>query len=256
MTIEFSQQGSIGTLLINRPERRNALDSETLRLFIENLDALAKLDSISCVIITGAGDKCFCAGGDIGSITTGSFLDRHENRRGYMDMLLAIDRFPKPLIARVNGLVRGGGVGLALACDMVVATDDSDFGTPEIKLGLFPMMVMALMLRNLPRKKAMEMMFTGEKLTAQEALNFGMINAVVPRADLNNATLSLAETISGYSPTILQLGKEAFINMQGMPYRESLQYLQGMLTIAVNTEDAMEGISAFLSKRTPEWKGK
>lgn len=256
MTVEFSQKGRVGTLLINRPERRNALDSETLRLLVENLDALSQLDTISCVIITGSGDKCFCAGGDLSSISGGSFLDQHNGRSGYMNLLQAMERFPKPLIARVNGMVRGGGVGLALACDMVVATDDSDFGTPEIKLGLFPMMVMALMLRNMPRKKAMELMFTGGKVSAKEARDLGMINLVVPRSELDNATHKVANTISGYSPAIVQLGKEAFLNMQGMPYKEALQYLQGMLTIAVNTEDAMEGISAFLSKRSPEWKGK
>ena len=256
MTVEFSQQGRVGTLLINRPERRNALDSATLQLLVDNLGALAQMDSVSCVIITGAGDKCFCAGGDLSSISGGSFLDQHNGRSGYMKLLQAMDAFPKPLIARVNGMVRGGGVGLALACDMIIATEDSDFGTPEIKLGLFPMMVMALMVRNLPRKKAMELMFTGGKVSATEAKELGMINVVVPREELDKATQSMAETISGYSPAIVQLGKEAFLNMQGMPYKEALQYLQGMLTIAVNTEDAMEGISAFMSKRSPEWKGK
>ena len=256
MTVEFSQQGSVGTLLINRPERRNALDSNTLRLLVENLTALSQLDTVSCVIITGAGEKCFCAGGDLSSISGGSFFDQHNGRSGYLNLLQAMEQFPKPLIARINGMVRGGGVGLALACDMIVATDDSDFGTPEIKLGLFPMMVMALMLRNLPRKKAMELMFTGGKVSAEEARDLGMINLVVPRSELDSATMAMAETIGSYSPAIVQLGKEAFQNMQGMPYKEALNYLHGMLTLAVNTEDAMEGISAFLSKRPPEWKGK
>jgi enoyl-CoA hydratase len=256
MTVEFSQKGAVGTLTINRPERRNALDSETLQLFVENLDVIANLDTVSVLIITGAGDKCFCAGGDLTSIAGSSFIDQHNGRSGYLELLQAMDRFPKPSIARINGLVRGGGLGLTLACDMVVSREDTDFGTPEIKLGLFPMMVMALMLRNMPRKKAMELMFSGGKVSANEARDLGMINQVVPASELDSAVNALADRIAGYSPAILKLGKDAWGNMQGMPYRESLQYLHGMLTLAVNTEDAMEGISAFLGKRTPEWKGK
>jgi enoyl-CoA hydratase len=256
MSVEYSQKGAVGTLMINRPKRRNALDSETLKLLVENLDALSKLDTVSVVVVTGAGDKCFCAGGDLSSIAGGNFLDQHNGRSGYLELLTALERFPKPLIARVNGLVMGGGFGLALACDMIVATESADFGTPEIKLGLFPMMVMALMIRNLPRKKAMELMYTGGKISAVEARDLGMVNLVVAHSELDSAVEGLASKVASFSPAILRLGKEAFSNMQGMPYREALQYLHGMLTLTVNTDDAMEGISAFLSKRSPEWKGK
>jgi enoyl-CoA hydratase/carnithine racemase len=249
--------GSIATVTINRPNRRNALSGAVVKGLTERFGELSNDDDVTVIVLTGAGDKAFCAGGDLmDQQMGGGALAMHEDRSGFADMLLAMNECAKPIIARVNGHALGGGFGLALNCDIAVGSTDASFGTPEIKVGLFPMMIMAVIQRNIGRKKAMEMMLTGKRLSAEEAEDVGIINYAVAPDELDNKVNELAERIAGFSPAILKLGRRAFYKTQDMNFEQALRMLHNELTINTLTEDAAEGIMAFIGKRDPEWKGK
>ena len=245
------------TLTINRPERRNALNDDVVAGLRDGLSQ-AKADSdIRVIVITGAGDRAFCAGGDLSpSAAGGGLLNMHWNRGAFADLLLEMQRVGKPIVGRVNGYALGGGFGLMLACDVVVCRDDIKVGCPEINVGLFPMMIMTLIVRNAPRKLAVEMMLTGRKLSAQEAKEAGMVS-VLAAADLFDAKVDeMVATLASKSPAILRLGLEAFHTMSDMDMEEALRYLHSCLTLNTLAEDAAEGVMAFIQKRDPEWKGR
>jgi len=172
------------------------------------------------------------------------------------DLLLAVAKHPQPVVARVNGVALAGGFGLMLGCDLVVTADDVEVGTPEINLGLWPYMVSAVVTRNVPRKIVAEMLMTGRRFTAAEAERWGMANRVVSRERLDQAVQELVDELAGKSPLILRLGKESLFHAQDLGLPEALAYLQAMLTVNLESEDVAEGVSAFLQKRTPEWKGR
>ena len=245
----------VATLTINRPGRRNALSEEVVVGLTEAMRAAASDPEVRVVVLTGAGDKAFCAGGDM-SPTPGGTLDRHWRRGTFVELIRAIGSAGKPVVARVNGAALGGGFGLVLACHLVVAADDVQLGTPEVRVGLFPMMIMPLILRNLGRKKATELILTGGKLGAAEAERLGVVNRVVPRADLDAAVAELCGALASKSPAVLRLGLEAMDVAADMDLDQALPYLQAMLTINTMSEDAAEGVMAFLSKREPRWKGR
>ncbi|MFP4597717.1 MAG: enoyl-CoA hydratase/isomerase family protein [Persicimonas sp.] len=247
----------IATVTINRPDRRNALSGAVVKGLTERFETLSDNDDVTVIVLTGAGDKAFCAGGDLmDQQMGGGALAMHEDRSGFADMLLAMNQCSKPLIARVNGHALGGGFGLALNCDIAVGSTNATFGTPEIKVGLFPMMIMAVIQRNLGRKKSMELMLTGKRVDAEEAERLGIINYAVEADQLDAKVNELAERIAGFSPAILKLGRRAFYKTQDMDFEGALRMLHNELTINTLTEDAAEGIMAFIAKRDPEWKGK
>jgi enoyl-CoA hydratase len=248
---------TIARLTINRPDRRNALSASVVEALTLAFDELSGRGELRAIILTGAGDKAFCAGGDLGDqVGEGGMLGMHQARGAFADLLLAMNRCAKPIIARVNGQALGGGFGLVLNCDLAVASTDALFGTPEIKVGLFPMMIMAVIQRNLPRKKAMELMLTGERISAEEALAIGVVNRVAAPEELDAVTDALARKVASFSPAILRLGRQAFYKTQDMSFEEALRHLHNELTINTLAEDAGEGIMAFLSKREPDWKGR
>ena len=253
----YQREGFRAVLTLNRPARRNALSPGLVEDLRAALLAARDDDDVRLVMITGAGERAFCAGGDLGAgMMSQGVVTAHHGRAGFADLLRAIRDLGKPVVARVQGDALGGGFGLMLACDLVVAADDVRFGTPEVRLGLFPYVIMATIFRNVGRKAGMELILTGDKISATRGLELGLVNQVVPRADLDAATDALCARIERHSPAILRLGRQAFARMSEMRYDDALDYLNGMLTINTLAEDAAEGVAAFLGKREPEWKGK
>ncbi len=254
LTIEVADR--IATVTIDREDKRNALSQAVVRGLSASFEDLGARDDVGVIVMTGAGDKIFSAGGDLGDQQGDGALEMHEGRGAFAEMLMAMHRCDVPIIARVNGHALGGGFGLALNCDLVVASEEATFGTPEIKVGLFPMMIMAVIVRNIGRKRALEMMFTGERVSAEQAVEWGIANYSVPAEDLDDEVHALASRVAGFSPAILKLGRRAFYKTQDMSFDQALHNLHNELTINTLAEDAAEGIMAFFGRRDPEWKGK
>ncbi|QSQ27748.1 enoyl-CoA hydratase/isomerase family protein [Pyxidicoccus parkwayensis] len=252
--VRYEVQGAQAHLTIDRPKARNALSPAVVRGLISGLERAEADAAVRVVVLTGAGEKVFCAGGDLGQMAGDEgFLATHEGRRSYGKLLSRFQEARKPTVARVNGHALAGGLGLVLACDLAVAVEGADFGTPEIDVGLFPMMMMALLQRHVGRKRALELVLTGDRLPAREALALGLVNRVVPAAELDAAVGALAGKLAGKSQAVMALGRRAFFTAEDMPLPAALEYLASQLSLNVLADDAGEGISAFLEKRPPKW---
>lgn len=249
----YRVENRIAYLTINREAQRNAISADVVALLFEYLDTVEKDPAVRAVCITGAGEKAFCAGADLGGGMSGGGQDGFQQ---YADLLKRITAFPKPTVARINGYCLAGGTGFMLACDIVIAADNARFGTPEVNVGLFPMMIGALIFRNVLKKKAMEMILLGEKLAAEQALEMGMITRAVPADKLDAEVDKVLQLLSQKSPIGMKIGKEAFYNMADMPFEAAVDYLSEQLKAVVATEDAREGITAFIEKRAPNFIGK
>jgi len=256
--VTYTVNEAVATVMIDRAERRNALNSAVLAELRAALASAAADDAVRVVVLTGAGDRAFSAGGDLapGGAMGGGLLHMHWDRKAFVDTLLAMRDLGKPFVARVNGTALGGGFGLLLACDIAIARDDAKIGCPEINIGLFPMMIMALIFRNVPRKLGVEMMLTGRKLIGEEAVRAGILNAAVPADELDARVDEMVQRLASKSPAILKLGLSAFHTQNDMSYEDGLRYLHGCLTLNTLAEDAAEGVMAFLQKRDPQWKGR
>ena len=255
--VSFEVRGSSAWLTINRPDRRNALSPDVVDGLLAGLGRAASEAGVRVIVLTGAGDRTFSAGGDLGAMApAGGRVDEHDRRGRVGSLLRSLIGHPKPVIARVNGHALAGGFGLALACDLIVAADTAELGTPEVNVGLWPFMITAVIQRNVPRKLALEMMLTGRRVSADEAARWGLVNRVVPAAELDAAVDALATELSSKSPLVLRLGKESFRRAQDMAFDDALDYLQAMLTVELQSEDVVEGVSAFVEKRSPNWKGR
>ncbi|MDQ3940002.1 MAG: enoyl-CoA hydratase-related protein, partial [Actinomycetota bacterium] len=191
-----------------------------------------------------------------GMATTAGKVGEHFVRAELGDLFRQMRVSSVPIVARVNGHALAGGFGLMLACDLVVAASDAEMGTPEVNLGLWPFMISAIIQRDIPRKVAVEMMMTGRRIDAAEAERWGFVNRVVARADLDKAVDTLVEELTSKSSLILSLGKRSFYRAEDMALDPALDYLSGMLTVCLESEDTVEGVTAFLQKRPPEWKGR
>lgn len=256
-TIRSETAGGVARITIDREPARNSLSPACLAELKAAFLAADADPDVRVVMLTGAGVKAFCAGADLGSVAMeGGLLAGHEGRRAYAELLVTMVRLGRPIVARVNGHALAGGLGLLAACDLAIAADDAQFGTPEIDLGLFPYMAMALIARCVPRRHALELVLTGRRIDAREAAAMGLVNRAVPRAELDGATDALCATLASKSPAVLRLGRRAFHAMSDMGLEQALEYLSSMLSINALAEDAMEGVSAFLEKRKPEWKGR
>ena len=256
-TLLVDVRDGVGTVTLNRPEARNALNPTVIRELGDALADLAGNAETRVVVLRGAGERAFCAGADLkGMFRTGSILDAREHYAGLARILEAVPRMRTPVIAQVHGYALAGGCGLAAACDLVIAAEDARFGLPEIKLGLLPLMVLAPILRAASPKRVLELVLTGRELPASEALEIGLVTRVVPRADLERTVAGTARTLAALSPATLALGKEAFYRALDLPYASALAQLRDLLTIVARSEDAQEGIAAFLEKRPPRWQGR
>jgi enoyl-CoA hydratase/carnithine racemase len=254
----YAFEDGVARITINRPGARNALSQEVMEGLLDAFDRAVADPLVRVVVLTGAGEKAFCAGGDLGGsgFKDKGFAERHHDRRSFADLFRRMNRLGKPIVARVRGHCLAGGFGLALGCDLVVASDDSSFGTPEVKRGLFPMMIMATIFRNVGRKKGMELLLTGDRISAAEAERLGLINYAVPVDQLDAKVDELVAKVAAMSPAVVRLGRDAFYAMSDMGFDPALEYLQTMLTVNLGTEDAIEGVTAFLQKRDPAWKGR
>jgi enoyl-CoA hydratase/carnithine racemase len=216
---------------------------------------------VRVVVLAGAGDEAFCAGADLGSMTGGDdpesdLLSVHEARGVLAEVFGALWRLGKPTVARVQGFALAGGFGLALACDLVIASERARFGAPEVNVGLWPYMITVPLVRSMPPKQALELMLTGRMVGAAEAERLGFVTRVVPHEDLDGAVGELAGTLAAKSPAVMKLGRDAFYAVWDMAAPEALAHLQARLTLTAQTEDAAEGIAAFLEKRPPQWRGR
>ncbi|HWW52150.1 MAG TPA: enoyl-CoA hydratase-related protein [Acidimicrobiales bacterium] len=252
-----SVSDGVATLTINRPERRNALSWEVIGLLRTEV-ARARLDpEVRVVVLTGAGDKAFCAGADLGGMADGaSFLDLHEGRGELAGLFDDLWTLGKPTIARVRGYALAGGFGLALACDLVVAADDAQFGTPEIDVGLWPYMITVPLCRSMPPKKALELMLTGRRVKAAEAEQIGFVTRVVAVEQLDAAVAELARSLAAKSPVVMKLGRDSFYRVWDVEAEQALAFLHSQLTLTTLTDDAREGLAAFAEKRPPRWTGR
>ncbi|HVS42675.1 MAG TPA: enoyl-CoA hydratase-related protein [Candidatus Dormibacteraeota bacterium] len=247
----------VATVTLNRPERRNAMSTQLLGELLTALGAAKDDPEVRVVILTGAGDKAFCAGADLGGIATGAGpIQLHEERREFVKVFQLATRLGKPLIGCINGHALAGGFGLALSCDLLVAADTATFGTPEINVGLWPMMIMAIIGRNLPRKRAMELYMTGERIDAQTALSWGLVNRVVPLAEVRRTARDLALRLTEKSPLLMRLGRDAFFAIDDLDFESALTVLHSQLTVLTLSDDAAEGTRAFMEKRAPKFTGR
>lgn len=255
MTVRYDVAEGRATITIDDPERRNPMSVQTMGMLLERTEEAMADPEVRVVVYTGAGEKAFCAGGDL----SGSFVDDpvglHKGRGDIALLFRLMMRGGKPTIARVNGDALAGGFGLAVACDVTICVDDARLGTPEVKVGLWPMMISAVLARAMPRKAALEMMLTGRMITPEEALRLGAVSRVVARADLDVAVDEVVDAVMAVSPATLMIGKDSFNAMADAGLDAAFDRLQGGLTEIALTDDAREGVTAFIDKRDPEWSG-
>ncbi len=249
------QKDGVLHLTLNREKRRNALSPSLLSHLREQLIAAEEDPEVRVVCLTGAGEKAFSSGADLMAKLSGEVAPL-ESSLAYAHLLQQMLRFPKPLVARVNGHAMGGGLGLLLACDIAIAREGTSFGTPEVKVGLFPFMISPLILQHMPRKRATKMMLCGERLNASEALSYGFINECVPADQLDQAVATCLQQLVLAAPVAQRLGKQAMLETANTPFDKAVEILAVHLSTALQSSDAAEGISAFIEKRKPEWKGK
>jgi enoyl-CoA hydratase/carnithine racemase len=253
--IEAAVAGGVLRLTLNNPARKNAIGPVMVNELLHALADGCEEQEVRAIVLTGAGDA-FCAGGDFAQMTGGGAGQAREPTGDYADLLLAIANATKPVVARVNGHAMGGGLGLVAAAHFAIGARGAKLGTPEINVGLFPMMIMAVLQRYVSRRKLFEMMFFGQRLEADEAVSCGLLNKAVERDGLDAAVEEVTSAIASKSPVAVRLGLEAFAAQDDLDLEAALPLLRERLAGCLATDDAREGLAAFLEKRPPRWSGK
>ncbi len=253
---EAAEDG-VATIILDDPETRNALGNDTLSELIEAFEAARDDDAVRCVVLTSTHEKVFSAGGNLdGFAADVPPVHKHFGIERFPELFTLIGRLGKPSICAANGHVLAGALGLALACDLVVAKEGVRFGTPEINVGVFPFMIMALIYRNVGRKKTNELLLLGEQISAEEAERIGIVNRVVPAGEFDATVAEMARSLARKSPLLMKLGKDAMFRQQDMAFADALDFLRAQLALAFSTEDIQEGVKAFMEKRDPVWTGR
>ena len=253
----YEVSAGVATVTLNDPGKANRLSGEMLAGLVEAMRSAHDDDEVRAVVLTGAGEKAFCAGADLGGFAADApLVQKHFASDLFLEYFRLMPRLGKPSLCAANGHVLAGGLGLALSCDLVIAKEGAKFGTPEINVGAFPYMIMAIIYRNVPRKKVNEMMLLGEPLSAEEAVTYGLANRVVPADGFEAAVDDWARKLASKSPVLMRLGHDAIYRQQDMAVDDALEFLRSQLSLTFTTEDIAEGVQAFFEKREPKWKGR
>ena len=254
--VGYAVEAGVATISLDDPSTRNSLSNEMLDGLIAAFKRARDDAEVRAVVLASTDDRTFSSGGNLAGFASDvPLVHKHAGTAKFPELFLLIGELGKPVLCRAQGHVLAGAVGLALACDLIVAGESATFGTPEINVGTFPFMIMALIYRNVPRKKATEMLLLGDRIDAAEAERLGIVNKVVPDAELDEAVEYWALRLASRSPVLMKMGKDALHRQQDMPLKEALEYLRHNLTLAFSTDDLQEGVSAFFEKRDPNWTG-
>ena len=249
--------GGVATIALDQPDTRNALSDQLLGELIAALEAARDESDVRCVVLSSTHDRVFSAGANLGGFAADvPLVHKHFGTEKFPRLFRLLGELGKPSICAAGGHVLAGALGIALACDLIIAREGVRFGTPEINVGVFPFMIMALIYRNVPRKAANELLLLGEQISAEEAARIGIVNRVVPADEFDAVVREWARKLAAKSPVMMRLGKDAMFRQQDMALADALDFLRSQLTIAFSTEDIQEGVKAFFEKREPEWRGR
>jgi enoyl-CoA hydratase len=255
--VKYEVAKGVATVTLDNPEKRNMLSGQMLTELVDAMKRARNDEEARAVVLTAAGDKVFCAGADLGGFAADvPLVAKHFASDLFLEFFRLMPRLGKPSLCALNGHVLAGGMGLALSCDLLIAKEGATFSTPEINVGAFPYMIMAIIYRNVPRKKVNEMMLLGERLSAEQAVEYGLANKVVPAEEFDAAVADWAGKLASKSPVLMRLGHDAMYRQQDMAVDDALDYLRSQLSLTLSTEDVVEGVSAFFEKREPQWKGR
>ena len=256
-TLRYEVADAVATIALDDPETRNALSDALLDELLAALAAARDDERVRCVVLASTHATVFSSGGDLAGFTADvPLVERHAANDRLPRLFALIGRLGKPVICAARGHVLAGALGLALACDLVIAGERATFGTPEINVGLFPFMIAALVVRNVGRKKMTELLLLGDRVDAHEAQRIGLVNRVVAPEAFDAAVAEWAQALAAKSPLLVKLGKDALYTQQDMSLHEALAYQRAQLSIALSTDDAHEGVAAFLERREPRWTGR
>jgi enoyl-CoA hydratase len=256
-TLRYETADGVATITLDQPDTRNALSDELLDDLYAAFGCARDDDAVRCVVLTSSHEKVFSSGGNLAGFAADVPLaHKHQGIERFPRLFRLIGELGKPTLCAANGHVLAGALGLALACDLIVAREGVRFGTPEINVGVFPFMIMALIYRNVGRKKTNELLLLGEQISAEEAERIGIVNRVVPADEFDAFVADWAAQLAAKSPVLMRMGKDAMFRQQDMAFEEALDYLRAQLAIAFATDDIQEGVKAFFEKRDPVWSGR